>query len=463
MADHVMTASTTPRPGPQEAHVPVKSKHAPAAAGAPDPYFPNSGDHRYRVHRYELTLDYRPGPNRLAGSARLSAVADAALAEFALDLAEFRIGRVLVDGRAARYTHRAGKLRVRPAKALAAGAAFTVEVHYTGNPRPVRSPWGGLGWEELTEGALVASQPIGAPSWFPCNDRPADKATYQIAVTTASPFTVVAGGRLLTRTTRASSTTWVYEQSAPTPTYLVTVSIGHYRAVPLAARPAVPQTGYVPERLATGFARDFARQPEMTAYFAEVFGPYPFGEYAVVLADEELDVPVEAQGVATFGTNHLGGGWERERLIAHELAHQWFGNSVTIADWRHIWLNEGFAKYAEWLWSEHAGGPAAAARAHAAHTRLAGQPQDLVLGDPGRKLMFDDRLYQRGGLVVHALRRALGDDAFFAMLRDWAGLNRHGVVDTADLRAHASRYTSVPLGPLFEAWLERPELPPLPV
>ncbi|MEU8922130.1 M1 family metallopeptidase [Kitasatospora sp. NPDC048545] len=440
----------------------MNSKHAPAAAGAPDPYFPNSGDHRYRVHRYELALDYRPGPNRLTGSARLSAVADAVLAEVALDLAEFRIGRVLVDGRVARYTHRGGKLRIRPAKPLAAGAAFTVEVHYTGNPRPVRSPWGGLGWEELTEGALVASQPVGAPSWFPCNDRPADKATYQIAVTTPSPFTVVASGRLLTRTTRASSTTWVYEQSAPTSTYLVTVSIGHYRPVPLAARPAVPQTGYVPERLVTGFARDFARQPEMTAYFGEVFGPYPFGEYAVVLADEELDVPVEAQGLATFGANHLGGGWERERLIAHELAHQWFGNSVTIADWRHIWLNEGFAKYAEWLWSEHTGGPAAATRATAAHTLLAGQPQDLVLGHPGRKLMFDDRLYQRGGLVVHALRRALGDDAFFAMLRDWTGINRHGVVDTADLRAHASRYTSTPLGPLFEAWLERPELPPLP-
>ncbi|WP_369186029.1 M1 family metallopeptidase [Streptomyces sp. Y1] len=446
----------------------MKPKPAPAAAGAPDPYFPTSGDHRYRVHRYELAVDYRPGPNRLAGSARLTAVADVALAEFALDLAEFRIGRVLVDGKAARYTHRGGKLRVRPAKALAAGAAFTVEVHYTGNPRPVRSPWGGLGWEELSEGALVASQPVGAPSWFPCNDRPADKASYQLSVTTPSPFTVVASGRLLTRTTRASSTTWVYEQSAPTSPYLVTVSIGPYRPVPLTERPAapqagyVPQTGFVPERLAADFARDFARQPAMMSYFGEAFGPYPFGEYAVVVADEELDVPVEAQGVATFGTNHLGGGWERERLIAHELAHQWFGNSVSIADWRHIWLNEGFAKYAEWLWSEHAGGPAAAVHAAAAHRLLAGLPQDLRLADPGRRLMFDDRLYQRGGLAVHALRRALGDEAFFAMLRDWTAVHRHGVVGTEDLLAHAARYTAVPLGPLFEAWLHRPELPPLP-
>ena len=152
------------------------------AAGA-DPYFPEHGDPRYRVHRYELELDYRPAPNRLAGAARLSAIAGRAqLTEFQLNLGDFRIGRVRVDGRAAHYTHRGGKLRVRPAKALPAGSAFTVDVHYSGNPRPVNSPWGGLGWEELTDGALVASQPVGAPSWYPCNDRPADKAAYQISI-----------------------------------------------------------------------------------------------------------------------------------------------------------------------------------------------------------------------------------------------------------------------------------------
>ena len=127
---------------------------------APDPYFPASGDPRYHVHRYELALDYRPGPNRLAGTVRISAIVTAGggpLAEFSLDLAaHFRIGRVLVDGRAPHYAHRAGKLRLRPAKALAPGAAFTVEVHWTGNPKPVRSPWGGLGWEELTDDSAIS-------------------------------------------------------------------------------------------------------------------------------------------------------------------------------------------------------------------------------------------------------------------------------------------------------------------
>ncbi|GHC74600.1 M1 family metallopeptidase [Streptomyces flavofungini] len=432
---------------------------------APDPYFPGNGDSRYRVHRYELELDYRPGPNRLAGAARVSAIAGrAALTEFQLNLGGFRIGRVRVDGRAAHYTHRGGKLRVRPAKALPAGSAFTVEVHYSGNPRPVNSPWGGLGWEELTDGALVASQPVGAPSWYPCNDRPADKASYQISITTPSAYQVVIGGRLLTRTTRASTTTWLYEQAAPTPSYLVGLSIGKYQTVLLGdpGLSGVPQTGHFPAHLLAEFSRDFARQPQMMALFEELFGPYPFGEYGVVVADEELDVPVEAQGLSLFGVNHVDGARGAERLVAHELAHQWFGNSVTIADWRHIWLNEGLAKYAEWLWSERSGGRGAQELAGVAHRLLAAQPQDLKLADPGRKLMFDDRLYERGGLAVHAVRCALGDDAFFRMLRAWATVHRHGVVSTQMFAAHVERYAQGPVDELFEAWLYGTRLPALP-
>lgn len=435
-----------------------------------DPYFPDHGDTRYRVHHYALDLDYRPMSNRLSGSARLSALAGPApLEEITLDLAALRIQRVLLDSRTVRYTHRAGKLRIRPAKALAPGTAFTVEVRYTGNPMPVRSPWGGLGWEELADGALVASQPVGAPSWYPCNDRPADKASYRVAVTTPSPYAAITGGRLLSRTTRASSTTWVYEQPAPTSAYLVSVSLGRYTAVSLTGpapadgqSPPVTQTAHLPARLLPEFTEDFARQTRMMRFFEEVFGPYPFGEYTVVIADEELDVPVEAQAMATFGTNHLDGARTWERLIAHELAHQWFGNSVSVADWRHIWLNEGFAKYAEWLWSEHAGGGTAVAHATVAHQLLATLPQDLLPADPGKQLMFDDRLYERGALTVHALRCALGDDAFFRMLTDWTRIHRHGSVSTADFTAHAQQYAAVPLDGLFDAWLREPSLPPLP-
>ncbi|NKQ29216.1 M1 family metallopeptidase [Streptomyces galbus] len=434
-------------------------------SAGPDPYFPANGDARYRVHRYELTLDYRPGPNRLGGSARINAIAGRApLTEFQLNLADFRIGRVRVDGRPAHYAHRGGRLRVRPAKPVRPGAAFTVEVQWSGNPRPVNSPWGGLGWEELGDGALVASQPVGAPSWYPCNDRPADKASYLISVTTPSAYSVVTGGRLLTRTTKASTTTWVYEQAAPTSSYLVGLAIGRYQTVLLGdpGPGGVPQHAHIPAQLLADVSRDFARQPAMMELFQELFGPYPFDEYAVVVTEEDLDVPVEAQGLSLFGANHVDGARGSERLVAHELAHQWFGNSVSVADWRHIWLNEGLAKYAEWLWAERSGGRPARQPAAAAYRLLSSSPQDLRLADPGRKAMFDDRLYERGGLAVHALRRALGDDAFFRMLRGWTSLHRGGAVTTQTFAAHVARFAPEPVEELFDAWVYGTALPPLP-
>lgn len=432
----------------------------------PDPYFPSNGDPRYRVHRYELDLDYRPEPNRLSGTARLSAIAaHAELDEFQLNFADFRIGRVRVDGRPAHYTLRGGRLRIRPAKPLAANAAFTVEVHYSGNPKPVKSSWGGLGWEELTDGALVASQPVGAPSWYPCNDRPADKAAYQISLTTPSAYQVVIGGRLLTRTTRASTTTWLYEQPAPTSSYLVGLAVGRFQTALLGdpGLGGVPQTGHFPAHLMTEFSRDFARQPQMMDLFQELFGPYPFREYAVVVTDEELDVPVEAQGLSLFGTNHVDGARGAERLVAHELAHQWFGNSVTVADWQHIWLNEGLAKYAEWLWCERSGGRTSQDLAAASHRLLAGLPENLSLADPGRKHMFDDRLYERGALAIHALRCALGDEAFFRALRAWTDLHRHGVVTTELFAAHLERFAHRPVDEVFGAWVHGTALPEVPV
>lgn len=429
-----------------------------------DPYFPANGDPRYRVHRYELALDYRPGPNRLSGTARLNAIAGRApLTEFQLNLADFRIGRVRVDGKAPHYT--SGRPVAHPAAEADTGRG---RVHrggaLVGQPQAGHQP---LGRARLggAGGRGLGGEPADRrSSWYPCNDRPADKASYQISITTPSAYSVVAGGRLLTRTTKASTTTWVYEQAAPTSSYLVGLSIGKYQTVLLGdpGLGGVPQTGHLPAHLLAAFSRDFARQPAMMELFEQIFGPYPFGEYAVVVTEEELDVPVEAQGLSLFGANHVDGARGSERLVAHELAHQWFGNSVSIADWRHIWLNEGFAKYAEWLWSERSGGRTAQQLAALAHRKLSGQPKDLVLSDPGRKLMFDDRLYERGGLTLHALRCAMGDDAFFRMLRGWAALHRGGAVTTAAFTAHAARYSAEPLDDLFGAWLRTAKLPPLP-
>jgi aminopeptidase N len=426
-----------------------------------DPYLPAHGDTAYRVTHYDLALDYRPGGAWLSGRATLSAVADRALDEVSLDFGRLQVSRVQLDGVPARHAHREGKLRVRPARRVAAGDPFTVTVRYAGSPRPVSSFWGDLGWEELTDGAFVASQPIGAPSWFPCNDRPADKATYRIAVTAPSRYTVVANGALASRTSHASATTWVYDQATPMSTYLATVQIGRYELLDLGGVP-VPQRAAVPRRLLTRFGHDFGRQPAMVAAFERLFGPYPFPVYTVVVVGDDLDVPLEAHGLSIFGANHVDGRRGHERLVAHELAHQWFGNSLTVADWQHIWLNEGFAKYAEWLWSEVSGGEPAAVHAARSWALMNALPQDLKVADPGVRRMFDDRVYQRGALTLHAVRLALRDDAFFGLLREWSTTHRNRTVTTQEFVATARRHATRPLDKLFRAWLLDPRLPALP-
>jgi aminopeptidase len=432
------------------------------AASAGDRYVPTHGNGGYRVASYELDLDYRVSSNRLNGKATITAVATQALSRISFDLFGLRVSKVSVNGRRAqRFTHRSGKLHVWAD--VIDGAEFTVDIQYGGSPKPEDSPWGELGWEELTEGVIVASQPSGAATWFPCNDHPGDKAHYRITITTDSPYHVVANGRLVSRRVKASRTTWVFDQAAPMATYLATVQIGRYDVVELASAP-VPTRAVLPASQVRDFKADFGRQQDMMKLFCRLFGPYPFGGYTVVVTDDPLEIPLEAQGISVFGSNHLDGRRGSERLVAHELAHQWFGNSLTPANWQHIWLNEGFACYSEWLWSEASGGLTATQQVSKAHTRLKSLPQDLLLSDPGPELMFDDRLYKRGAITLHVLRQHLGDDAFFDLLRTWTKSYRHGSVTTDDFIALAITFSPDEgvVRRLFADWLDSRDLPSLP-
>jgi aminopeptidase N len=440
----------TPAVGPGDA--------TPGADRSPDPYLPDHGNGGYRVLHYDLDLHYRVVSNRLAAKAVITARAVQPLSRFSLDLGRFRIQDVRVDGRPAKYAHRPDKLRIKPDRPIRYGATFTIEIRYAGTPAPITGRWGDIGWDELTDGALVASQPNGAPSWFPCNDRPDDKATYLVKVTTASPYTVLVTGDLVTRRRGPGATTWVYERNEPTSAYLMGVQVGRYELIELSSS-GVVQRAAVPPRLRGAVQHDFGRHGQIMATMEGLFGPYPFREYTVVVADDDLDDPVEAQGMAVFGRNHLDGRRTHERLVAHELAHQWFGNSLTIADWRHIWLNEGFATYAEWLWSEASGGPSVSAHAAQWHAWLRARPASVTVADPGVERMFDPLVYKRGALTLHALRARVGDQAFFPLLRSWTAEHQHRTVTTAQFRAHAARFTTEPLDALFTAWLDVPALP----
>ena len=428
-----------------------------------DPYLPDTGNFGYRVSRYDLDLEYKVAINRLAGSATITAVTLAELKTFTLDLSPaLAVSKVTVNGkRPSQFRISAGKLHITLGDRLPAGAAMTIAIRYGGTPRPIRTLWGDVGFEELTEGVLVAGQPNGASSWFPCDDHPSAKASFRVQISTESPYFALANGRLLARRARAGMTTWVYEQAEPTSTYLITLQIGVYDRHRM-AKNGVEIFAVLPERLREDFTHDFGRQQQMMKLFVKLFGPYPLADgYTVVVTDDDLEIPLEAQGISIFGANHCDGQRSSERLIAHELAHQWFGNSVTVQRWRHIWLHEGFACYAEWLWSEHCGEESADELARHYHQRLIDSPQDLVLADPGARDMFDDRVYKRGALTLHALRKEIGDSDFFALLKDWTNRYRHSSVVTDDFTGLAAHYAHKSLRPLWAAWLYAPKVPPL--
>ncbi|MCL1870545.1 MAG: M1 family metallopeptidase [Promicromonosporaceae bacterium] len=432
------------------------------SATDPDRYLPNHGSNAYVVDRYGLDLRYRVEPNRLEGTATLTVRAMERLEELRLDLVGLRVSRVEVGGRPAKHAAKPRSLRVRLPRPVPAGGTATVVVTYSGNPRPAKGPWGETGWEELREGVLVAGQPDGAPTWFPCNDHPGYKAVIDLTFTTDAPYTVIANAPVRKVTRRAGTRTWEFHRTEPTSVYLATVQLGRYDVVPLGTREDVLVQVARPADRAAAVAHDLSRHDELFTTFEELFGPYPFAAYTLVVTADELEIPLEAHGASVFGANHLDGTMPADRLVAHELAHQWFGNSVTASHWRDIWLHEGFACYAEWLWSERSGGLPATALAAEHHVGLARLPQDLLLSDPGPERMFDDRTYKRGALTLHALRTRVGDEQFFALLREWTHRFRHRTATTADFRALVAELCGPKAEKSLTPWLDAKPLPKLP-
>ncbi len=433
-----------------------------ARTGA-DPYVPGHGDRRWSALGYDLDLDYKVATNHLSGTAVIRARLLSPTSEVTLDLFGLRASRVLVDGRKAKsFSQSAGRLRVGFPAGLPLGHEFTLTIRYAGKPRPMPGPDGSAGWEELTDGVLVGSQPHGAPTWYPCNDRPDDKAPYRISLSVEAGYHVAGNGVRTDTVTRSGRTRWTHDQAEPMAPYLACVQIGRYAVTHVAA--SVPVEIVAPLGVAVGAGTAFAHQGEMVDVLSQWFGPYPFATYRAVIAADDFEIPLEAQGLSSFGRNHLTPSWENERLVVHELAHSWFGNSLTAGRWSDIWLHEGFACHAEWLWSEHRGLRSAADHAAEHWGRLSRLPQDLVLAAPGMDHMFDDRVYKRGALALHALRGALGDEGFFALLRSWTATHEHALVSTEDFVSHAEAAAGSSAGKvraLLDGWLSARALPPL--
>jgi aminopeptidase N len=196
----------------------------------------------------------------------------------------------------------------------------------------------------------------------------------------------------------------------------------------------------------------------MIQFFTELLGPYPFEAYGVAVMDVYGARGLETQTLTILDVPQAGD----ERILLHELAHHWAGNSVTPATWQDIWLNEGFATYCEWLWAEQMRGKAAFDHLVRAQYTGMKNSQMWAPGQPPPHELFHDDVYVRGAWVFHALRLQIGDEAFFRLVRTWFARYQYSNASTQDFMALAEEVSGQTLGDLFERWLYTDKLPPMP-
>ncbi len=473
------SSSTPVDPDPDTTAPPTQPTAPPVAGGsdAGDAYFEGLGNTGYDALAYDLTITADPQRDDITASTTMTAIAQVGLSSFNLDLVGLEVTAVRLvsaasaeelssaagDAGDASHERVGAELVITPESPIAAGDLFAVTVEYQGVPMGVESPaWRDVvGWRDTGEFLYVVSEPTGAHGWYPVNDHPSDKATYTITVNVPEGIEAIANGVLTAMTEEPDGTvTWTYMARDPIASYLVTVGIGE-----LVLSESRTEDGTILRDAYRPSVEARARpqvelQEEMLDVFGDLFGPYPFEVYGALVVDDDFGGALETQTLSVFSGGLFGGPFG-EIVVAHELAHQWFGDSVTPSTWRDVWLNEGFATYAEWLWRE-ASDPSFDIDARAEERARAGRSIWSPPGDPGPEGLFDSTVYQRGALTLHALRRTIGDDAFFDTLRTYTSTHANSNVSTADFIAVAESVSGQELDDLFDSWLYgdlTPELP----
>lgn len=451
---------------------PSRTPDRAANSGAPgvgDSLYPDFGNGGYDVQHYTLELNINDvATSDLDGMTTIEARATQNLSSFNLDFIGFEIEEVTVNGQPADHRRRSQELTITPSTPLSENELFTVEVQYEGSPEQVRSvalPFQ-TGWIPFDGGSFVLSEPDGAASFFPVNDHPLDKASYTFRVTVPEPFEVAANGVLTETIDHGETTTFLFEARDPMASYLATVNIDEFDLETSQAENGIPIRNYYSTGLPENIRRPFERQDEMLVYFSELFGPYPFEVYGALVLDTRLGAALETQTLSIFGLDMIEPAHmeSSEQVVAHELAHQWFGNSVSLADWRDIWLNESFATYAQGLWTEHTEGPAALDAWIRELYRFVLENQEALPppGDPPADRLFNAGVYYWGALGLHALRLEVGDEVFFEILKTYHEEYEGGNAATADFIAVAEEVSGKELSAFFDSWLYSEELAPIP-
>ncbi|MEO1055916.1 MAG: M1 family metallopeptidase [Actinomycetota bacterium] len=434
----VPSAPTTaaPPPGAPSTEVPAPTtgevgEVRPADTALDDVLFPELGSPDIDVISYDVDLDATDAldSGRLRGEVTVTADVPADVAQFALDALDLDIDTVTDadSGASLDFAHDGTELVIELSPDRDERSAVTIDYEVSPNARTRPAASLSSGWFPADDATFVLNEPDGARSWMPANDHPSDKATWSFAVTAPVDTIAAANGQLLA--IDEVSNTWRWALDEPMATYLVQLVIGDYEIIDggtyetIDGR-SIPLTHVVPAGDAARYADEFDHLPGQMAKLEEWFGPYPLAHYGLAIVTMIPNAAMETQGRSMYHVGNFespGLGYVEELLTSHELAHQWFGNAVGPATWDEIWLNEGFATYAQWLWLDHIGELDLERTAEGALAQR--QSGTVATGAPGTDELFGFEVYDGGGVVVHALRGFLGDEAFFALLQRWVSDN----------------------------------------
>ncbi len=429
-------------------------------SGVGDELFPLLGNSGYDVAAYEIDLDLTG--DELMATTVVSLTATQDLDRFHLDLVGMTVDGVAIDGEAVTFDRDERELIITPNAPLTEGDAVAVTVSYRGTPEPVADDAGpfALGWQTREWGTFVASEPSGAASWFPGNDHPTDKATFRISVTVPEGVAAVAPGLLEgieERGDGAVTYRWVSDRQMAT--YLASVATGPFTITDDAGPDGVVIRHAVVTARADDLLADLDSTVPILEWMVDRFGAYPFESYGVVTVPDDLAFALENQTLSLFGADFIDFGDDfADQIEAHELAHHWFGNLVSPARWQDIWLNEGWATWAEYAW--------AADQGFADWDELAAEAP--FFGDMGPLLevtpttLFDAKVYIRGGLGIEALRRTVGDEAFDAVIDTWLTRFADSAATTDDFLAVVDEITGDEGGSVMRAWIFDDEMPAFP-
>ena len=439
------------------------------SSGLGDSYYPGFGNGGYDVTHYTLDITVNDiSTSDLTAVTTIEATATQDLRSFNLDFLGFRIDSIMVNGVTADSSRKGQELTVTPLKPLMMGQSFTTVIHYHGSPEEMQSVALPVqtGWITVGDRSFVLSEPDGSASIYPVNDHPLDKATYTFRVTVPEPFEVAANGMLIETLDNGNSTTYTFEARDPMASYLATINIDEFEVEEMESEGGIPIRNYYSSDLPEEVRKPFARQGEMLDYFSEIYGWYPFEVYGSLVMNTDFGAALENQTLSIYGIDMIDvedieG---TELTVAHELAHQWFGDCVSVADWSDIWLNEGFATYSEGLWLEHLYGREGMDDfVRFQYAEVTTYPEAYVSpGDPPANDLFNGGVYVWGGLTLHALRLEIGDEAFFETLKTYFALYKNGNATTDDFIAVAEKVSGEELDEFFDLWLYSEKIPPIP-